>query len=344
MFRSARLKLTLFYLAILVAMCATLTFSLRVLAQYEYNRSNDAQFGRFNRYLVNYPWNEDEMVVRPEVMFGRIQNSEEQAASQRLNNDLLIINIFALVVGGALSYWFAGRTLKPIEEAHESQARFAADASHELRTPLASMRVENEVFLRQPTFTESDAREQLESNLEEIQRLENLSSNLLALTHYDRAALEMKPVAIEVAAKEAVAHAETIGAPKHVTWKQTVAPHTVRAHYESLVQLIGILLDNAVKYGPEKGTVTVEGERHNSQYVLRIKDEGPGIAEEDLPYIFDRLYRGDKSRTAKISGYGLGLALARQIATANHAQLSAHNHGGGAVFELRLELAKDTKR
>jgi len=343
MFRSARLKLTLFYLAILVAMSLTLTLSLRLLAQHEYNRSNDAQYGRFNRYLISYPWNADEFSVRPEVMFGRIQSSEEQVVNQRLNHDLLMINLFALVVGGALSYWFAGRTLKPIEEAHELQARFASDASHELRTPLASMRVENEVFLRQPSFTEGEAREQIESNLEEVQRLENLASNLLALTHYDNVALEMKPVAIESAAKEAVEHARATGDIKKVHWNMAVHPAVVRAHYESLVQLIGILLDNAIKYGPEKGEVTIEGVRNSTGYVLRIIDQGNGIAEEDLPYIFDRLYRGDKSRTAKVGGYGLGLALARQIARANHAVLSAENRDGGACFELQLELAKDEK-
>jgi signal transduction histidine kinase len=344
MFRSARVKLTMFYLVILLGMSLLLTFSFRLLAEHEYARSSDAQYGALRHLLVRYPWDSqdpDYPSVKPEVAFGNIQDSQQDAVRNKLNHDFVMINMVALIMGGMLSYWFAGRTLKPIEEAHETQARFAADASHELRTPLASMRVENEVFLRQKHFTEDEAREQIESNLEEVQRLEQLSTNLLALTQYEEAALQLEVTPAVPIIADAVTHMAPIAKARGVTLKQDVAAQAIRVHQDSVSQLLTILIDNAIKYGPEKGTVYIKGKRQGLQYVLQVIDEGPGIRDEDLPHIFERLYRGDKARSTKAGGYGLGLALAKQIATANKATLQAHNNKkAGACFELRLDLIK----
>lgn len=343
-FRSARLKLTLFYLLILAGMTLTLTLSFRVLAEHEYETSSNTQYGQVKRLFITYPWDAndpDAPSVRPDIAFGRIQSTAESAAHDRLNRDFIMINVAALVLGGVLSYWFAGRTLKPIEEAHELQARFAADASHELRTPLASMQVENEVFLRQKHFTEDEARAQLASNLEEVQRLNQLSGSLLALTQYGRGTLPLESTKVRPVVKEAVAHAHAGAEVRGVTFVQKVAPQEVLAHFDSVVQLIGIILDNAVKYGPENGTVTITGRKQGSQYALEIVDEGPGISETDLPHIFERLYRGDRARTTKAGGYGLGLALAHQIAQANHATIVAENDPtAGARFTIFFETSR----
>jgi len=344
MFRSARVKLTMFYLVILLGMSLLLTFSFRILAEHEYARSSDAQYGALRHLLGRYPWDTTDPSypsVKPEVAFGSIQDDQQDAVKRKLNHDFVLVNMAALIIGGALSYWFAGRTLKPIEEAHETQARFAADASHELRTPLASMRVENEVFLRQPSFTEAEAREQIESNLEEVQRLEQLSSNLLALTQYEDTALQLMVIPVIPFVTDAVAHMQPIADAKRVKLKQEVSQQTIKGHHESLSQLLTILIDNAIKYGPEGGTVHIKGKRQGLQYVVQVIDQGPGIRDEDLPHIFDRLYRGDKARSTKAGGYGLGLALAQQIAKANKATLQAHNvKKAGACLELRLDLIK----
>ncbi len=345
MFRSARVKLTMFYLVILLGMSLLLTFSFRILAEHEYARSSDAQYGQMRHLLVRYPWNTDDPdypSVKPEVAFGDIQDDQQDAVRRKLNHDFVLINMLALIIGGALSYWFAGRTLKPIEEAHETQTRFAADASHELRTPLASMRVENEVFLRQPSFTQEEAREQIESNLEEVQRLEQLSTNLLALTQYDEGALHLDIAPVIPIIDDAVTHMVPVADLRGVSIKKDVAAHAVRGHHNSLAQLLSILIDNAVKYGPEKGRVTIKGKKQGAFYSIQVIDQGPGIRDEDLPHIFERLYRGDKARNTKAGGYGLGLALAKQIATANHATLQVSNikKGSGACFELRLEVVK----
>lgn len=239
-----------------------------------------------------------------------------------------------------MSYWFAGRTLRPIQEAHEAQARFTADASHELRTPLANMRLENEVFLRQKHFNEEEAREQLASNLEEVQRLERLSGNLLALHQYGQSALVRNPINVTPVIEGAVNPLQATATAKGVKIDLQIEEARIMGHHDSLVQLLDIMLDNALKYGARGGEVVVLGRKKGFQYVLSVKDRGPGIAASDLPHIFDRLYRGDKARSGKVSGYGLGLALAKEIAEANGATLTARNNPeGGACFELSVSLA-----
>jgi signal transduction histidine kinase len=114
-------------------------------------------------------------------------------------------------------------------------------------------------------------------------------------------------------------------------------PARVDVNRESMVELIGILLDNAVKYGPKDGKVEIHGVLKEETYELRVRDHGQGIAEYDLPHVFERMYRGDKARSSKVSGHGIGLSLARNIAHANEASLDAGNApGGGAVFTLTI--------
>jgi len=339
MFQSARINLTLFYMAILVALCLVITFSVRILAEREYLHSNMEQRGQVRQIILNIPgfghWTNNN---NP---FIDLQEAQEERVRNELNHDMFLINGVALLVSGVLSYWFAGRTLKPIEEAHEAQARFASDASHELRTPLTNMKLENEVFLRQKHFSETDARELIASNLEEVQRLEGLSSNLLALTQYGNTPLTLEPVSIRQIAASAVRLAKPQAEAKHIAITTDISPVLVRGHHDSLVQLMGILLDNAIKYGPENSVVRLGGQRQDGGYVAWIQDSGPGIDEKDMPHIFERLYRGDKARTGGQGGYGLGLSLAKAIASANGAEIRATNNPeGGASLMVRLATVK----
>src|SRR5687767_10706343 len=139
MFRSARLKLTLFYLGIIVLFNLAVTLSIRVYAEHEFLRSNVAQRSEVKEWVIRFF---DAPGSRSDLQIADIQADEAEVVRQHLNQGLLVINLLALAIGGLLSYWFAGRALRPLEEAHEAQARFTADASHELRTPLANMRLE----------------------------------------------------------------------------------------------------------------------------------------------------------------------------------------------------------
>lgn len=335
MFRSARLKLTLFYLGIIVLFNLLVTFSVRVYAEHEFQRSYLTQRDQVQEWVIHFF---DSPIPRSDRVIAQIQEAQAAMVRQRLNQGLFVINLCALGLGGLLSYWFAGRTLRPIEEAHEAQARFTADASHELRTPLANMRLENEVFLRQKHFSEAEGREQLKSNLEEIQRLERLSSNLLALHQYGQTALTRTPLRVSHLVEEALKQIRSTAAAKNVELKTELQEGVIIGHQSSLAQLLDILLDNALKYGARGGEVAIRGQRKAGRYLLAVQDKGPGLAAQDMPYLFDRLYRGDKARSNQVAGYGLGLALAKEIAQANSADITARNlPEGGACFELTLE-------
>lgn len=338
MFRSARLKLTAFYLATLLAFSLTLTLGIRMFAEYEMNRAYMAQRGEFKELADS---GLDLLIANPERIFNKSQDYHADKARQHLNRDLVWLNLGALVLGGLVSYWFAGRTLRPIAATHEAQARFVADASHELRTPLANIRAENEVFLRQKTFTAKETRELVSSNLEEVQRLEHLSRDLLALTQYGQTDLPKGSISAEGLVDEAVMQIQKAMEARLVKVERHLQPAQVYGNQESLARLLVILLDNAIKYGPSQGIIYIAGARHGSNYVITVRDEGKGIAEQDLPYIFDRLYRGDPARAAATSGYGLGLALAREIVQANQGSIKAYNYPqGGAVFSLQLPVGR----
>lgn len=335
MFESARLKLTLFYLAILCVFSLMLTWGLRAMVQAEFNRANDAQRGAVHEIgLQFFTENPPRLSDR---RFARIQDAQAQETQDRLNRQTIILNIAVLAIGGVLSYWYAGRALRPLQEIHEKQKRFTADASHELRTPLASLKLENELFLRQKSFADKEVRAQIASNLEEVARLERLTTSLLDLSRYEGTTLAQKKLSIKSLADEAVANAKHAELAKEVTFKTQVAKANVLGDHASLVQLLGILLDNAVKYGPRDGRVEITGAPDDGEYLLTIRDHGAGIAAADLPHIFERMYRGDKARSNTTSGHGIGLSLASQIALANGLQLWADNHPeGGAVFSIRF--------
>lgn len=342
MFEAARLKLTAFYLAVLLCFSLALTFGVRAMALHEYENSNQAQLGVISNLQREYFDKSIESFVLPPARsdFANAQQDQDSLVREHLNRDLVLFNLYALILGGILSFWYAGRTLKPIVDAHDAQKRFASDASHELRTPLANMQLENEVFLRQKSFTEDEARALISSNLEEVQRLESLANNLLQLSQYEHANLRMGSVSLRSLIDEALNHAMKGLEARDVHIDKKVAAALVVGEHESLERLLNIIIDNAIKYGPKKGTIYIEGQK-GTNYVLTIRDEGSGIAAEDLPHIFDRLYRGDKARSTKAEGYGLGLALAKQIAIANHVTIRASNHPkGGAIFTLEFGLAK----
>ncbi|HSW80385.1 MAG TPA: HAMP domain-containing sensor histidine kinase [Candidatus Saccharimonadales bacterium] len=347
MFHSARLKLTVFYLAILLFFSLALTFGIRAIALREYDRSNRAQLGEVYSLQKNFFDQSIETFVLPPPRntFENLQQDQNDLVRKHLNEDIIIFNICALIVGGVLSYWYAGRTLKPIIDAHDAQKRFASDASHELRTPLANMKVENEVFLRQKTFSETEARELITSNLEEVQRLESLADNLLHLSQYEKNNLHLGSVPIKTVVDNALAASAKALDANGIKIERKLAPAHVLGDRESLEQLLTIVIDNAIKYGPKKGTVYLTGNKSSNHYCLKVRDEGPGIAAEDLPHIFERLYRGDKARTSKAEGYGLGLALAKQMAEANQATITAANaKPKGAEFKIQLGLVHASRK
>ncbi len=248
--------------------------------------------------------------------------NEAAGASERISIGLVYANFLIFITGGIGSFLLAKRTLRPIQEAHEAQSRFTSDASHELRTPLATMKAEIEVTLRDKHATESDLKQVLRSNLEEVEKLSRLSEMLLSLSRLDHDKLERTAVNLSDITQEVLRRYDL--PPKRLTVK-TTAHSLVEGNEAALSELIAILVDNAIKYSPADSLISINLSRRNHHLAcFEISNSGQGIERLKLPHIFDRFYRADISRTKSYQkGYGLGLALAKKIVELHNGELSA---------------------
>jgi signal transduction histidine kinase len=314
--RSTTTRLTLPYLAVIIAM--SLGFS--------------ALF-----YRTFMPDSNRQLSPDAPAIVVRESRHYYEYVRNRLLTRLALLNGGTLVGGAFLSYYLARRTLRPIERAMDAQSRFTSDASHELRTPLAAIQAENEVALRGSNLTLSRAKELLRSNVEEITRLQQLSEGLLRLTN-SRQQLDVQPVWVDEIGGDAMNHVIKLAQAKGIAIEDTVPHVQVVANPQSLAQAIVILLDNAIKYSPEKSTIHLEGKMNGKQVQLHVRDEGIGIAASHLPHIFDRFYRADQSRTSQsVQGYGLGLSIAKKLIEQQHGSISAVGElGEGSTFTIRL--------
>lgn len=247
---------------------------------------------------------------------------------------LVVLNGVMLLVGYWLSLLLARRTLAPIERSIEQQAQFVSDASHELRTPLTALMTTNEVALRKKTLDEKKVRAVFQRNIDEVEKLRELTDNLLRLTQVDNQQIEEQAVDMAKLIRDTVDRYQPVADKKQVVLDMQVAPtkHTVAV--TAVTQILGTLIDNAVKYSSSGSTVVI---RLDGQ-TLSVVDQGIGIAKQDQAKIFDRFYRSDEARTrGHSSGYGLGLAIARAVADKHGYRLSVKSEPGrGSTFRLHF--------
>lgn len=227
--------------------------------------------------------------------------------------------------------------LDELERSVSAQRRLVADASHELRTPLTALRTNAELLSRSARLTEAQRERATGALARQLREVTTLVNDLIELAREE----EPSPLIEDVQLASVITHAVD-AARDHwpdVPFVLSLAPETHGATVAGvparLSRLLSSLLDNAAKFTsgglPVEVTCTASGGRLE----VLIRDHGPGIAQEDLPYVFDRFYRARAARA--LPGSGLGLAMARQIARAHEAELTAeHAPGGGALFRLRM--------
>jgi heavy metal sensor kinase len=213
-----------------------------------------------------------------------------------------------------------------LERSFEEIRRFTADAAHELRTPIAVLRNEAEVALRSPRQPEQ-YRAILEDQLEELERLSRLAERLLFLCREDAGLVPIarQPVNLREVVEDVAEHMRVVAEERGVTLQaEGVAPCSIQGDEDQLRRLLFNLVDNAIKFTPEWGTVRIETTRGDAEARIVVTDSGIGIPPEHLPHVFQRFYRVDPARGADIGGTGLGLAISRSIAEA---------HGGSIAIE-----------
>ena len=331
MFESAVNKLTAWYVAALLVIVVMFSLPVFGFASSRLDRATTRQ----GEILRGGP--AQQYANQPQPDF-RLQREEVVNQERKeLLRQILVLDGSIIMLGAIGSYYFAQRTLKPIEEAHEAQSRFTADASHELRTPLAVMQTEIEVALRNKNADKKLLTETLSSNLEEIARLRILSDQLLSLTKLDTDVLKKDSFSISKAVIKRISELEKQFA---ISIENEIKPHITFTGDEHLImEIVTILVSNAVQYSGKNPKIIVGLVVDRNIIRLWVSDNGVGIKPEEQEEIFKRFYRGTNGSKQQ-SGHGLGLALARDIAEKSGGSLEVESElGVGSVFTLTLPKA-----
>lgn len=229
--------------------------------------------------------------------------------------------------------------LDSLQATFEQQKRFTADASHELRTPLTTLNGHLQVALSQPRTAEAYV-DTLKIIQMEVDRLIRLSTDLLLLSRLEQQdqGLDFELVDLSDLLISIAAQIKPLADLKSLTFKTDIASDLrLHASPDHLIRLFINLLDNAVKYTPERGTVTLAAEARAQSVIVRVSDSGIGISASHLPHLFQRFYRVEKSRSRSMGGTGLGLAIAQEIVHRHHAAISVNSHpSSGTSFTVHF--------
>jgi len=273
--------------------------------------------------------------------------SSEERTLRVLVLVLTVGGAIALIIASGVGAAYATRALVPIRrslasqrEALRRQREFAADASHELRTPLTVIRASVEDLQRHPRQAVANVGTALTDIRDEVDHLTTMVDDLLLLARSDSGAvaLERAPVDLGDVASTGASGLARPAADRGVEVVVDPVPAEISGDAARLRQLVGILVDNAIRHAPEGSRVDVRVRTDGPDAVLVVDDVGPGIRAEDLPHVFDRFYRAPG---APGGGTGLGLAIAAWIVERHGGRIAATNRdGGGARFTVRLPLER----
>ena len=272
---------------------------------------------------------------------------------------LTAVGLGALGLLFLLNLVFSRWALRPVQRAWAQQQQFIADASHELKTPLTVILANNAILRQRGGDTIASQRQWIESTQMEAERMQGLVTDMLDLARPapEGAQASEGPAGIVDLSRLVEGEAltfEAVAFERELMWECAIDKGiTVRGNATRLQRAVAVLLDNACKYTNAGGTVTVTLRAHASEAVLSVRNSGEPIDEADLPHLFDRFYRADAARThnaadaennggepgANTGGYGLGLAIARDIAQAHKGTIAvASTAQEGTTFTLRLPL------
>lgn len=322
MFESARIKLTAWYLLILMAISVFFSIAFYEVSTREVRRILRRQQIVQGLWLEGFPGSPRPL---PQSVIDDLEDEENH-----LKLNLFFVNSGIFVIAGGLGFLLAGRTLRPIAQMVDEQNRFIADASHEFRTPITALRSEMEATLLEEKVNAKNARALVQSNLEEVVKLQSLSDKLLELAQFqNKQRFDPKVISLSEVVNEALKKVTPLARRKQITIRNLMKDIQVKGDKPSLSELFTIVLDNAIKYTQEKGQISIKSKKMDHKSEVTISDNGIGIAAKDIPYIFDRFYRADKSRNkTEVSGYGLGLSIAKKIVIAHQGTISLKSKEG----------------
>lgn len=258
------------------------------------------------------------------VAFADKSSAEEW---QTLALTLAGVGLAALLVFFAISLFFSKWALRPVEESWRKQQQFVADASHELKTPLTVMLANTSILLKHPEKTVASQSQWVEAIETETENMQKLVGDMLFLATPEAPRKEHAFLPTDLSDLvernllqfESLAYEHEIEVASEIDEDIWIMGSALR-----LERLVSTLLDNAYKYAGEQGRIAVTLHRTQRRIEFSVANSGTAIPPEDLPHIFDRFYRADKARERSIGGYGLGLAIAREV---------AEDHGGSITVK-----------
>lgn len=270
-----------------------------------------------------------------------VNASREMDVLTRLGNVLLAVGTVGLIAATLAGFFLAERVMRPIQRAWQRQVEFVADASHELRTPLAVIQSNLGIVLEHTNQSVIDNLEWINNAHSESRRLSKLVADLLTLARSDANStpLSLQPIGMHALLGHIVELFEPIADAKQLTLGYESSQEVVvSGDKDRLHQLFVILMDNACKYTPIGGSVSIVMEKAKGLAVIRVMDTGTGISGEELAHIFERFYRSDKARAHDAdTGTGLGLAIAKWIVEAHHGKIAASSElGKGTTVQVQL--------
>ena len=333
MFKRTRLKLTGWYVLMVMLVCVFFSVVIYQMLSSEVDRFAQAQQLRFERRLHSA-----EIIAPPPT----IDVDLVADSKHRIILNLLVVNSSILLMAGAIGYFLSGVTLKPIAVMLDEQKRFVSDASHELRTPLTALKSMLEVGLRDPKLNLKESKSLISQSIDETNKLANLSSSLLELaTDSQQPRRSYVNLKLKNLVTEAANKVSNRAQQKEIKIISKTNGTIVHGNLDKLTQLLVILLDNAVKYSPAKSKIIISALTQKNHAVVKVSDQGIGIDAKDLPHIFERFYRADTARGHEYEGsYGLGLAIAKKIVDTHHGSINAISQlNKGTTFIIKLPLA-----
>ena len=276
-----------------------------------------------------------------------VDGSSFEASVHRMGLALAGAWLLLMLALLAVTVFLSRYVTRPVVQAWENQQRFIADASHELKTPLTAILADASILAREPDKTVREQQMWLDGISSEAERMRRLTEDMLSLAQAD-AGQEVAPAMVRVDLSQLVERAclqfEPAAFERGLVIEDGIEPGIeVMGSADKLEGMVKTLLENACKYGAGSGTpVTVGLRRQHGSALLSVGNGGDPIPPEDLPHVFERFYRSDKSRVqdGESLSFGLGLAIAKSTAELHKGSIEAESGAGGTVFSVSLPLAR----
>ncbi|WP_036481082.1 cell wall metabolism sensor histidine kinase WalK [Myxosarcina sp. GI1] len=293
----------------------------------------------------------DNSELDPPSLVGFIRASQSLREIETIQNQLL----WVLIVGGMMTliliglggFWLTQKAIEPIEASFQRLKQFTADASHELRSPLTAIKASVDLMRNHPERVHPKDAKKLAAIAGATLQMSEMLGNLLFLARNDAKATmapvdrQLTKIFLDGILQNCTILLEPLANEKQIALNSHIATNiAIMGDSAQLSRLFSNLIENALQYTPEGGSVTVDLQAHGRYALVKVRDTGIGIAPEQIERVFDRFWRADKARSRRQGGTGLGLAIAAAIAKHHGGKITVTSElDVGSCFLVRLPLA-----